>query len=167
MWLLYVSTARTGIASVNDVPKALIARGPWSHSKQYIWRTTIWCATSISFRHLGLVAHLAAVCRQADILVAALGRPAALTADFIQPGAVVVDVGINRIADRKEARLFRDSKEKLDAFDRKGSVLVGDVHPLDAAAKASAYTPVPGGVGPLTVAMLMLNTVESAGRRLA
>jgi len=111
---------------------------------------------------------LAAVCRQGDILVGALGRPAALTADFIQPGAVVVDVGINRIADREEAaRLFRDSKEKLDAFDRKGSVLVGDVHPLDVAARASAYTPVPGGVGPLTIAMLMLNTVESAERRLA
>ena len=110
---------------------------------------------------------LAAVCRQGDILVAALGRPAALTADFIQPGAVVVDVGINRIANREEAaRLFRNSKDKLDAFDRKGSVLVGDVHPLDAAERASAYTPVPGGVGPLTIAMLMLNTVESAARRL-
>src|SRR5437899_2512121 len=83
---------------------------------------------------------LAAICRQGNILVGALGRPAALTADFIQPGAVVVDVGINRISDREEAaRLFRNSKDKLDAFDRKGSVLVGDVHPLDAAAKASAY----------------------------
>jgi len=111
---------------------------------------------------------LAAVCRQADILVGALGRPAALTADFIRDGAVVVDVGINRIASREEAdRIFRGSKEKLEAFDRKGSVLVGDVHPLDVAAKASGYTPVPGGVGPLTIAMLMLNTVESAERRLA
>jgi methylenetetrahydrofolate dehydrogenase (NADP+)/methenyltetrahydrofolate cyclohydrolase len=111
---------------------------------------------------------LAAVCRQGDILVGALGRPAALTADFIQPGAIVVDVGINRIADREEAaHLFRNSKDKLDAFDRKGSVLVGDVHPLDVAERASAYTPVPGGVGPLTIAMLMLNTVESAERRLA
>jgi len=110
---------------------------------------------------------LATICRQGDILVAALGRPAALTADFIQPGAVVVDVGINRITNRQEAaRIFRNSKDKLDAFDRKGSVLVGDVHPLDAAEKASAYTPVPGGVGPLTIAMLMLNTVESAERRL-
>jgi methylenetetrahydrofolate dehydrogenase (NADP+)/methenyltetrahydrofolate cyclohydrolase len=109
---------------------------------------------------------LAAICRQGDILVAALGRPAALTADFIQPGAVVVDVGINRINDREEvARIFRNAKDKLDAFDRKGSVLVGDVHPLDAAERASAYTPVPGGVGPLTIAMLMLNTVESAERR--
>jgi methylenetetrahydrofolate dehydrogenase (NADP+)/methenyltetrahydrofolate cyclohydrolase len=111
---------------------------------------------------------LAAVCRQADILVAALGRPAALTADFIKPGAVVVDVGINRVAEREQAeRIFRGSKEKLDAFDRKGSLLVGDVHPLDVAEKASAYTPVPGGVGPLTIAMLMANTVESAERRLS
>jgi methylenetetrahydrofolate dehydrogenase (NADP+)/methenyltetrahydrofolate cyclohydrolase len=110
---------------------------------------------------------LAAVCREADILVAALGRPAALTADYIKPGAVVVDVGINRIGDREEAaRIFRNAKDKLDAFDRKGSVLVGDVHPLDVAEKASAYTPVPGGVGPLTIAMLMFNTVESAERRL-
>jgi methylenetetrahydrofolate dehydrogenase (NADP+)/methenyltetrahydrofolate cyclohydrolase len=110
---------------------------------------------------------LAGVCRQGDILVAALGRPAALTADFIQPGAVVVDVGINRVTDREEAaRIFRNSKDKLDAFDRKGRVLVGDVHPLDAAERASAYTPVPGGVGPLTIAMLMVNTIESAERRL-
>ena len=110
---------------------------------------------------------LAAICRQGDILVAALGRPAALTAEFIQPGSTVVDVGINRITDREEvARIFRNSKDKLDAFDRKGAVLVGDVNPLDAAEKASAYTPVPGGVGPLTIAMLMHNTVESARRRL-
>jgi len=110
---------------------------------------------------------LAAVCREADILVAALGRPAALTADYIRPGAVVVDVGINRITNREEAaRIFRDSKEKLEAFDRKGFVLVGDVNPLDVADRASAYTPVPGGVGPLTIAMLMLNTVESASKKL-
>jgi methylenetetrahydrofolate dehydrogenase (NADP+)/methenyltetrahydrofolate cyclohydrolase len=109
---------------------------------------------------------LAAICREADILVGAIGRPAALTAEFIRPGAIVVDVGINRIADRGEvARVFRHSKEKLDAFDRKGSVLVGDVHPIDVTERASAYTPVPGGVGPLTIAMLMWNTVESAERR--
>jgi len=111
--------------------------------------------------------NLAGVCRRGDILVAALGRPAALTADFIKPGATVVDVGINRIVNREEAaHIFRDSKEKLEAFDRKGSLLVGDAHPLDVAAKASAYTPVPGGVGPLTIAMLMVNTIESAERRL-
>jgi methylenetetrahydrofolate dehydrogenase (NADP+) / methenyltetrahydrofolate cyclohydrolase len=111
---------------------------------------------------------LARICGEADILVGALGRPAALTAAFIQPGAVVVDVGIHRITDRDvAARIFRDSKEKLEAFDRKGSLLVGDAHPLDVAERASAYTPVPGGVGPLTIAMLMANTVESAKRRLA
>ena len=110
---------------------------------------------------------LAGVCRQGDLLVAALGRPAALTANFIRPGATVVDVGINRITDRQEAaRIFRNSPDALASFDRKGTVLVGDVHPIDAAASASAYTPVPGGVGPLTIAMLMVNTVESAERRL-
>src|SRR6266849_3237314 len=108
---------------------------------------------------------LAAICREGDILVAALGRPASLTAEFIRPGAVVVDVGINRITNREEAaRIFGGSTEKIAAFDRKGFVLVGDVHPLDVADRASAYTPVPGGVGPLTIAMLMLNTVESAER---
>ncbi len=113
-------------------------------------------------------ADLAGVCRQADILVAAMGRPAFLTAEFMKPGATVVDVGINRVTDRGEAvRIFRDSSGKLAEFDRKGSVLVGDVHPLDVAEIAGAYTPVPGGVGPLTIAMLMVNTIEAAERRLA
>jgi methylenetetrahydrofolate dehydrogenase (NADP+) / methenyltetrahydrofolate cyclohydrolase len=89
-----------------------------------------------------------------------------ITADFIQPGATVVDVGINRINDREEAvRIFRSAPDRLASFDRKGSLLVGDVHPIDAAERASAYTPVPGGVGPLTIAMLMVNTIESAERR--
>jgi methylenetetrahydrofolate dehydrogenase (NADP+)/methenyltetrahydrofolate cyclohydrolase len=111
---------------------------------------------------------LAGICRQGDILVAALGRPAALTADFIKPGATVIDVGTNRLTDRAEAaHIFRNSKEKLAAFDRRGALLVGDVHPLDVSEVASAYTPVPGGVGLLTVAMLMMNTVDSAERRLA
>lgn len=110
---------------------------------------------------------LAAVCRRADILIAAMGRPAFITADFIRPGAVVVDVGINRITDRAEAeRIARGAPAKLAAFEKNGSVLVGDVHPGDVAALASAYTPVPGGVGPLTIAMLMANTVECAEKRL-
>jgi methylenetetrahydrofolate dehydrogenase (NADP+) / methenyltetrahydrofolate cyclohydrolase len=110
---------------------------------------------------------LAGICRQGDILVAAIGRPAALTADFIRPGATVIDVGTNRISDRAEAaRIFRNSKEKLDAFDRKGNLLVGDLDPFDVAERASAYSPVPGGVGLLTIAMLMANTVDSAERRL-
>lgn len=109
---------------------------------------------------------LPAVCREADILVAALGRPAMITRDFIKPGAAVIDVGTSRI-DRREdaARIFRNSPEKLAAFDKRGNLLVGDVHPLDVVEIASAYTPVPGGVGPLTVAMLMANTVASAERR--
>ena len=109
---------------------------------------------------------LPAVCREADILVAAIGRAAMVTGDFIKPGATVIDVGMNRLDSRADvARIFRDSPEKLAAFDKKGSVLVGDVHPLDVAEKAGAYTPVPGGVGPLTIAMLMANTVALAEQR--
>ena len=108
---------------------------------------------------------LAAVCREADILVAAIGHPAALTAAHIRPGATVIDVGINRLEKRSEVeRIFRGDPAKLAAFDQKGSVLVGDVDPLDMAAHAGAYTPVPGGVGPLTIAMLMANTIDCAER---
>jgi methylenetetrahydrofolate dehydrogenase (NADP+)/methenyltetrahydrofolate cyclohydrolase len=107
---------------------------------------------------------LPAVCRTADILVAAIGRPAMITAEYIKPGAVVVDVGVNTVTKRVEAeRVFAPSR--LEAFDRRGSLLVGDVHPGDMARLASAYTPVPGGVGPLTVAVLMRNTIEAAERR--
>jgi methylenetetrahydrofolate dehydrogenase (NADP+) / methenyltetrahydrofolate cyclohydrolase len=107
------------------------------------------------------------VCREGDILVAAMGRAAMLTADYVGEGATVVDVGMNRIEDRAEAmRIFGRSPEKIAAFEKKGSVLVGDVDPAAMQEKASAYTPVPGGVGPLTIAMLMRNTVESAERRL-
>src|SRR5438477_118029 len=109
---------------------------------------------------------LAAVCREADILVAAIGRPALITADFIKPGATVIDVGTNYLDNREMvARIFRNSEEKLAVFDKKGSVLVGDVDPVDVVERAGAYTPVPGGVGPLTIAMLMVNTVASAERR--
>lgn len=109
---------------------------------------------------------LPAVCREADILVAAMGRAALITGDFIRPGATVIDVGTNRLDTREDvARIFRNSADKLASFDKKGSLLVGDVHPLDVAEKAAAYTPVPGGVGPLTIAMLMVNTVASAERR--
>ena len=109
---------------------------------------------------------LPAVCREADILVAAIGRPAMITRDFIRQGATVIDVGTNRIEDRAlAARIFRNSPEKLASFDRKGSLLVGDVDPIDVVERAGAYTPVPGGVGPLTIAMLMVNTVASAERR--
>ena len=108
-------------------------------------------------------ADLAGVCREGEILVAAMGRPAMLTARYIRPGAVVIDVGMNRITSRDEvARIFRNSPERLAALERKGSVVVGDVDPQDMQENASAYTPVPGGVGPLTVAMLMSNTVAAA-----
>ncbi len=109
---------------------------------------------------------LPSICRQADILVAAMGRPAMVTREFIRPGATVIDVGTTRVENREEiARIFRNSAEKLAAFDKRGGLLVGDVHPLDVAEIAGAYTPVPGGVGPLTIAMLMANTVASAERR--
>ncbi len=110
---------------------------------------------------------LPGVCREADILVAAMGKPAFVTRDFIKPGATVIDVGTTRVESREEvARIFRGAPEKLDQFDRRGSVLVGDVHPLDVAEVAGAYTPVPGGVGLLTVTMLMVNTIEAAERGL-
>ena len=110
---------------------------------------------------------LASVCREADILVAAMGRPALVTADYIKPGAIVIDVGMNSLDKREDvARIFRNSADKLAAFEKRGSVLVGDVDPFAMAEIAGAYTPVPGGVGPLTIAMLMANTVESAERRL-
>lgn len=109
---------------------------------------------------------LPAVCREADILVAAMGRPAMITAAYIKPGATVIDVGTTRVEDRAVAqRIFANAPEKLAAFEKKGNILVGDVHPLEVAAVAGAYTPVPGGVGPLTIAMLMANTVASAERR--
>lgn len=108
---------------------------------------------------------LAGECRRADILVAAIGRAAMVTEDFIKPGAVVIDVGMNRLTDRTAvARIYGDSSPKLADFDKRGSVLLGDVHPLHMAERASAYTPVPGGVGPLTIAMLMANTVGLAER---
>ncbi len=108
-------------------------------------------------------ADLPGVCREGEILVAAMGRPAMLTAEYIRPGAVVIDVGTNRIAERAEAaRIFRNSPQRLETLERKGSVLVGDVDPVDVQERAAAYTPVPGGVGPLTIAMLMANTVGAA-----
>ncbi|MEQ1896228.1 MAG: bifunctional 5,10-methylenetetrahydrofolate dehydrogenase/5,10-methenyltetrahydrofolate cyclohydrolase [Vicinamibacterales bacterium] len=105
---------------------------------------------------------LPGLCRQADILVAAVGRPGLITAEFVKPGAIVVDVGINRVTDRGEAlRILGPSHPRFRVFEEKGSVLVGDVHP-GVAEVAGALTPVPGGVGPLTIAMLMRNTMTAA-----
>ncbi len=104
---------------------------------------------------------LPGLCREADLLVAAIGRPAFVTADFIREGAVVVDVGINRVSEPSEvARLFPGDEKRAAQLAKNGSVLVGDCHPGDVRARASRYTPVPGGVGPLTIARLLWNTVE-------
>jgi methylenetetrahydrofolate dehydrogenase (NADP+) / methenyltetrahydrofolate cyclohydrolase len=108
---------------------------------------------------------LPAVCRRADILVAAIGRAAMITREFVRPGATVIDVGMNKITDLSEfARLFAGNIKREEGFRKNGSTLVGDVHP-EVAALAGAITPVPGGVGPLTIAMLMYNTVKAAKLR--
>jgi methylenetetrahydrofolate dehydrogenase (NADP+)/methenyltetrahydrofolate cyclohydrolase len=105
------------------------------------------------------------LCAEADILVAAIGRPGFVTKRFVRPGATVIDVGINRVTNAVEAeRIFANFPAKLAQFREKGSVLVGDVHP-GVAKVAGAITPVPGGVGPLTIAMLMSNTVRAARQR--
>jgi methylenetetrahydrofolate dehydrogenase (NADP+) / methenyltetrahydrofolate cyclohydrolase len=102
------------------------------------------------------------VCRRADILVAAIGRAGMVTRDYVKPGATVIDVGINKITDQKEFdRFFAGNKKREETFLAKGSTLIGDVHP-EVAEIAGAITPVPGGVGPLTIAMLMANTVKAA-----
>jgi methylenetetrahydrofolate dehydrogenase (NADP+)/methenyltetrahydrofolate cyclohydrolase len=108
---------------------------------------------------------LPGVCRRADILVAAIGRAGMITRDYVKPGATVIDVGMNQVTTRPEFdRLFAGNKKREEAFLAKGSTLVGDVHP-EVAAVAGAITPVPGGVGPLTIAMLMTNTVKAAKMR--
>jgi methylenetetrahydrofolate dehydrogenase (NADP+)/methenyltetrahydrofolate cyclohydrolase len=108
---------------------------------------------------------LPGVCRRADILVAAIGRAGMVTRDFVRPGATVIDVGMNKITDRVEFdRFFKGNEKREQAFAKNGSTLVGDVHP-EVAEIAGAITPVPGGVGPLTIAMLMANTVRAAKLR--
>jgi methylenetetrahydrofolate dehydrogenase (NADP+)/methenyltetrahydrofolate cyclohydrolase len=105
------------------------------------------------------------VVRRADIVVVAMGRAAMVTTEYIQPGATVIDVGQNVITDAAQAeRIFAKFPEKIESFRKKGSVLVGDVHP-EVIEIAGAFTPVPGGVGPLTIAMLMSNTVRAARLR--
>jgi methylenetetrahydrofolate dehydrogenase (NADP+)/methenyltetrahydrofolate cyclohydrolase len=108
---------------------------------------------------------LGAVTREADILVAAIGRPGFVTPEMVKPGATIIDVGINRITTREEFdRYFAGNAKRLAAFEKRGSTIVGDVHPA-AYEISGAYTPVPGGVGPLTIAMLMSNTVRAAKMR--
>ena len=108
---------------------------------------------------------LPAVAAEADILVAAIGRAGFVTPAFVKPGAVVVDVGTTQVSDRAVVeRLFAPDSKRRDVFERRGSIVVGDVHP-DVAAVAGALTPVPGGVGPLTIAMLLKNTLAAAQLR--
>lgn len=108
---------------------------------------------------------LGAITREADILVAAIGRAGFITAEMVKPGATVIDVGINRLTTREDVDKFFAGDMKREAtFLRRGSTIVGDVHPK-AFEIAGAYTPVPGGVGPLTIAMLMANTVRAAKMR--
>jgi methylenetetrahydrofolate dehydrogenase (NADP+)/methenyltetrahydrofolate cyclohydrolase len=108
---------------------------------------------------------LSDVVRRADIVVAAMGKAGYVQADWIRPGAAVIDVGTNKITDAKESEsLLRNFPARLEKFRAKGSTLVGDVHP-DAVNTAGALTPVPGGVGPMTITMLMSNTVKAARLR--
>jgi len=113
--------------------------------------------------------NLQGVCRRADILVAAIGRAGMITRDFVKPGSTVIDVGMNKVTDPVEfqrlfaGRLAQNAKRE-ESFRTKGSTLIGDVHP-EVAEVAGALTPVPGGVGPLTIAMLMYNTVKAARMR--
>jgi len=111
--------------------------------------------------------NLAEICRQGDIVVAAVGKPGLVTPDFVKPGATVIDVGINRVTDPAVvATLFPAGHKRLASFQEKGAVLVGDVHPA-VQDVAGALTPVPGGVGPLTIAMLMMNTLKAAEARVS
>jgi methylenetetrahydrofolate dehydrogenase (NADP+)/methenyltetrahydrofolate cyclohydrolase len=109
---------------------------------------------------------LPGLCREAELLVAAVGRPGLVEGSWIRPGAVVVDVGINRVDDLELGqRIFQADPRKLETLRTKGSVLCGDVRFGEAAAVAGAITPVPGGVGPLTIAGLMANTLQACEQR--
>jgi methylenetetrahydrofolate dehydrogenase (NADP+)/methenyltetrahydrofolate cyclohydrolase len=108
---------------------------------------------------------LPAIAQTADILVAAIGRPALVTAAYIKEGAAVVDVGIHRVEDEATCRaLYGEDAQRLATLREKGATLVGDVHPLEARSRAGWLTPVPGGVGPLTIALLLRNALDAACR---
>jgi len=111
--------------------------------------------------------NLPEITSQADILIAAIGRAGFIRGEHIREGATVVDVGINSVSDPEFAKeLFGDDLEKrLATIDKRGSTIVGDVNPKEAIEKAANFTPVPGGIGLLTVAMLMKNTVKAAKMR--
>jgi methylenetetrahydrofolate dehydrogenase (NADP+) / methenyltetrahydrofolate cyclohydrolase len=121
------------------------------------------CTVTVCHSH---TADLAAVTREADVLIAAIGRPALLGPEHVKEGAVVVDVGINRLRDRAEVeRLFPGDEARLHQLATRGSTIVGDVDFSRVAPRAGAITPVPGGVGPLTVALLLANTLNAARQR--
>jgi methylenetetrahydrofolate dehydrogenase (NADP+) / methenyltetrahydrofolate cyclohydrolase len=109
---------------------------------------------------------LPAVAREADILVAAIGRTGMVDSTYIKPGAAVVDVGMNRVTSPEDLeRFFGDNPRRRAAFEKNGYTLIGDVNPREAAEVAGYLTPVPGGVGPLTIAMLMKNTLAAMKMR--
>jgi methylenetetrahydrofolate dehydrogenase (NADP+)/methenyltetrahydrofolate cyclohydrolase len=113
-------------------------------------------------------ADLPRVAREGDVLIAAIGRLGMVDASYIKPGAVVIDVGTNRVTDRESlVRFFGDDPKRRAAFEKNGSTLIGDVNPREAAEVAGYLTPVPGGVGPLTIAMLMKNTLTAMKMRRA
>jgi methylenetetrahydrofolate dehydrogenase (NADP+)/methenyltetrahydrofolate cyclohydrolase len=109
---------------------------------------------------------LASVAREADILIAAIGRTGMVDASYVKPGAVVIDVGTNRVTTREDLeRFFGDNPQRRAAFDKNGYTLIGDVNPREVAEVAGYLSPVPGGVGPLTIAMLMKNTLTAMKMR--
>ncbi|MBI3894492.1 MAG: bifunctional 5,10-methylenetetrahydrofolate dehydrogenase/5,10-methenyltetrahydrofolate cyclohydrolase [Acidobacteria bacterium] len=111
---------------------------------------------------------LPAVCREGDILVAALGKAGMVTAQYVKPGATVIDVGISQLTQLADVeRFFSGNAKRMEEFEKKGATLIGDVDPASVMPVAGAITPVPGGVGPLTIAMLMVNTVRAARLRRA
>jgi methylenetetrahydrofolate dehydrogenase (NADP+)/methenyltetrahydrofolate cyclohydrolase len=110
---------------------------------------------------------LAAVAAQADILISAIGRPAFVTREFVKPGGTVIDVGITSLTDRATVEeLFPAGSKRRETYEKRGSITIGDVHP-SVGQVAGAVSPVPGGVGPLTIAMLLKNTVTAAVERAA
>jgi len=122
------------------------------------------CNAAVTVVHTG-VGDLATYLSAADIIVAAAGSAGLVKKEMVKPGAAVVDVGMNTVTDEAEfRRFFAGNTKREEAFRKKGSVLIGDVHP-EVAEVAGAMTPVPGGVGPLTIAMLMFNTVKAAKMR--
>ncbi len=112
--------------------------------------------------------NISEICSQGDILVAAVGRAGFVRESFIKPGATVIDVGINSVSEIEKAKeLFGEDEleKRFNTIEKRGATLVGDVNPKEAKEKAGNFTPVPGGVGLLTVAMLMKNTLEAAKMR--